>query len=1184
MALVSPPKKIDDVSVRQAISKLASTKLGPTSTPTFASVTTDTLTTATLTVSDLTASRLVATNGSKALASVGDLTSWVAGTANEIDVADDSDGTITLSLGGNMGDISALTPTNGYFIVGDGTNWVTESGNTARTSLGVGTGDSPEFVTLDLTGITDGNIPYMSASGFADSPLSTDATDVVSTGVVQAIDFAKTGWPTTPGVTLSFDDASKVFTVTDGGSAYYYIDGVKYTLGGNKTVDLDDVGIAEGLWYIYFSGDTLTASQSIWDLSAEDKALVAYLYWDNTNNKAIFLGWELHTFHMSGATHARLHHAGGARWETGLLVSDAGSEQINVSAGDIWDEDLNIAITDGAGSALFEQILSPAQLPIYYRDGASAWRMYETSDKAATTDVGYLSGGDLKWNDAATTWSNETVGLNNYVAYYVVATNEQTKPIALIMGQRVDNKLSDAKVNNVFSGLSLVGLPFQEMCVLARLILKDTGTYTLEEVLDLRAYNIKGNITSPLITQHAGLGGLDFASAGHSGFQAQGDVLDDLNTLGAVASDSEFLVGTGAGTLAWESGATARTSMGVGATDDVEFQSLLVDQNTDAIGLKIESAATTDTNYGLSVVTSAGAMVAEFLNGDGNAGMCYLGLLSNNAFSGTYFFGRNLTAASTDCPVVYMVQDHADDDQPLLELKQDGSGPALLVTSGSISIAEGVTVSSGLIVPDDGYIGSVSEPQAIQIEADGDIVFHQAIDVPSDIVCGGHVAFDVDNGHIGYYDNSPILTFNNADDRVELTGTAFIIPDDGYIGSVSATTALQIASTGVITATGLTVTNCAVLGSNSAVFQPAADSTTFFQVKDEDGNVFLTGDSVNNKVISSIFDATDENNALQIDGITILRTGASANDNVFLGEGVFANDDGTENVGIGYRAGYRNDTTGGGDEGDENIYIGHQAGYGNTVDKKNTGFGNIAIGRDALYHNTNGYNNMVMGYKAGYYNTKGDHLVLIGNYAGAYNKEGDRSVAIGDQAMGRVNPSVDNTAIGSYAGFGTLGFGFSSTVIVGYRAGYKLSNGSKNVIIGNYAGYWQTTNSNLLIIDNQDRTSAALELTNSLIYGIFDATIANQSLRINGEILGSNGAKIGDVATNYSLFGTNGDLSFVGTAGFYPRFLTQAGEPAAGTGATQCDTSEMVVWKDSDDNKVYMCFNDGGTVKAVELT
>lgn len=71
--------------------------------------------------------------------------------------------------------------------------------------------------------------------------------------------------------------------------------------------------------------------------------------------------------------------------------------------------------------------------------------------------------------------------------------------------------------------------------------------------------------------------------------------------------------------------------------------------------------------------------------------------------------------------------------------------------------------------------------------------------------------------------------------------------------------------------------------------------------------------------------------------------------------------------------------------------------------------------------------------------------------------------------------------------------------------------------------------------------------------------------------------------SNYYKIDSDGNVTFAGAAGLYPRFLTQAAEPAAGTGATQCDTSEAVIWKDSDDSKVYLCFNDGGTVKTVEL-
>lgn len=52
---------------------------------------------------------------------------------------------------------------------------------------------------------------------------------------------------------------------------------------------------------------------------------------------------------------------------------------------------------------------------------------------------------------------------------------------------------------------------------------------------------------------------------------------------------------------------------------------------------------------------------------------------------------------------------------------------------------------------------------------------------------------------------------------------------------------------------------------------------------------------------------------------------------------------------------------------------------------------------------------------------------------------------------------------------------------------------------------------------------------------------------------------------------------------FYPRILTQSAEPAPGTGADECNANELLVWKDSDDSKLYVCYNDAGTVKTVEL-
>jgi len=49
-------------------------------------------------------------------------------------------------------DISGLTPTDAHFIVGDGSNFVTETGSTARASLGLSSSDSPTFTNLTISG------------------------------------------------------------------------------------------------------------------------------------------------------------------------------------------------------------------------------------------------------------------------------------------------------------------------------------------------------------------------------------------------------------------------------------------------------------------------------------------------------------------------------------------------------------------------------------------------------------------------------------------------------------------------------------------------------------------------------------------------------------------------------------------------------------------------------------------------------------------------------------------------------------------------------------------------------------------------------------------------------------------------------------------------------------------------
>tara|TARA_R110002126_G_scaffold793_3_gene4971 strand:- start:10955 stop:12853 length:1899 start_codon:yes stop_codon:yes gene_type:complete len=108
------------------------------------------------------------------------------------------------------------------------------------------------------------------------------------------------------------------------------------------------------------------------------------------------------------------------------------------------------------------------------------------------------------------------------------------------------------------------------------------GTGLAHTSLSQLAWSSSGHVGTALaVAGFDGGGAAAYLQVGTE-IQAYGAVLDDLNTLGEVVEDGQFIVGTAAGVFAYESAGTARTSLGLGETSNVKFGAAVV---TDEAGV-----------------------------------------------------------------------------------------------------------------------------------------------------------------------------------------------------------------------------------------------------------------------------------------------------------------------------------------------------------------------------------------------------------------------------------------------------------------------------------------------------------------------------------------------------------------------------------------------------------------------
>ena len=324
-----------------------------------------------------------------------------------------------------------------------------------------------------------------------------------------------TGWNPTAfsDVTISVDAGTRTLTVTPtGASAEYWIAGTEYSITSADSVVWGDT---DGMWFIYYEGGTLTASQTPWDFG-DDKAFTVLLYWNSTDGNIV--GWapELHSWRMNDKLHEYLHETFGCRWSSGLGVAING-DYLDVGTGELYDEDIECNITDDLGSGWFDQTLTNLSAPILWREGTpGVWRI-----QAASTTPVLLASNIPQINiDTAGTWSLDDVTVNRYFAMWVIASTRSDYPVFLVPGQEDGASLSDARDGNQLADMEFGDLPVAETKVIARVICqRQVGSpyYNLVEVADYRNVVDEPSGTAAVIGDHGNLIGLGDV-ADHPGY------------------------------------------------------------------------------------------------------------------------------------------------------------------------------------------------------------------------------------------------------------------------------------------------------------------------------------------------------------------------------------------------------------------------------------------------------------------------------------------------------------------------------------------------------------------------------------------------------------------------------------------------------------------------------------------
>jgi hypothetical protein len=217
-----------------------------------------------------------------------------------------------------------------------------------------------------------------------------------------------------------------------------------------------------------------------------------------------------------------------------------------------------------------------------------------------------------------------------------------------------------------------------------------------------------------------------------------------------------------------------------------------------------------------------------------------------------------------------------------------------------------------------------------------------------------------------------------------------------------------------------------------------------------------------------------------------------------------------------------------------NIALGEQAlanatnsnysvGIGYFAGNKNNASGLIAIGDKAFVSNTTGGFNIGIGTSAGLSNTTGASNVLVGTSNFQYTRVGSFNTGMGSGVFAHLDSGSNNTGFGWHIHhYGTLA---DNNTYVGYGIAETASGDNNNAFFGYAAGKYVTNQDSMIILNSLDRTNYTGDTANSPIVIFENTSLASQRIKLNGDVY-VNGNLVptiltGSATLSFPTFGAN---------------------------------------------------------------